>query len=137
VDFIFRYTAKIWQGGQDSNLQPTVLETATLPIELPPFGWGSTLLGFPVSFVTAAKAAVLAQLEPVGGVLFVFERVVVPALALRAGHRYHHAVLFFCHRSIREAPSAGHKENGAGPVPGSHDTTPFRPGTRAVRRVVR
>src|SRR5271155_3359741 len=25
-----------WQGGQDSNLQPTVLETATLPIELPP-----------------------------------------------------------------------------------------------------
>jgi hypothetical protein len=23
-----------WQGGQDSNLQPTVLETATLPIEL-------------------------------------------------------------------------------------------------------
>ncbi len=27
----------LWQGGQDSNLQPTVLETATLPIELPPF----------------------------------------------------------------------------------------------------
>src|SRR5579872_1440574 len=26
-----------WQGGQDSNLQPTVLETATLPIELPPY----------------------------------------------------------------------------------------------------
>jgi hypothetical protein len=36
VDFIVRYTAKIWQGGQDLNLQPTVLETATLPIELPP-----------------------------------------------------------------------------------------------------
>ena len=28
---------KTWQGGQDSNLQPTVLETATLPIELPPY----------------------------------------------------------------------------------------------------
>jgi hypothetical protein len=28
---------KDWQGGQDSNLQPTVLETATLPIELPPY----------------------------------------------------------------------------------------------------
>src|SRR5580698_6005593 len=26
-----------WQGGRDSNPQPTVLETATLPIELPPF----------------------------------------------------------------------------------------------------
>ena len=28
----------VWQGRQDSNLQPTVLETATLPIELLPFG---------------------------------------------------------------------------------------------------
>src|SRR6266496_4331812 len=27
-----------WQGRQDLNLQPTVLETATLPIELLPFG---------------------------------------------------------------------------------------------------
>src|SRR5438046_2115609 len=26
-----------WQGGRDSNPQPTVLETVTLPIELPPF----------------------------------------------------------------------------------------------------
>ena len=26
-----------WQGRQDSNLQPTVLETVTLPIELLPF----------------------------------------------------------------------------------------------------
>ncbi len=26
-----------WQGGRDSNPQPTVLETATLPIELPPY----------------------------------------------------------------------------------------------------
>ena len=28
---------QIWQGRQDLNLQPTVLETATLPIELLPF----------------------------------------------------------------------------------------------------
>jgi hypothetical protein len=27
----------LWQGRQDSNLQPTVLETATLPIELLPY----------------------------------------------------------------------------------------------------
>ena len=27
----------VWQGRQDSNLQPTVLETATLPIELYPY----------------------------------------------------------------------------------------------------
>ena len=27
---------RYWQGGRDSNPQPTVLETATLPIELPP-----------------------------------------------------------------------------------------------------
>ena len=27
----------IWQGRQDLNLQPTVLETATLPIELLPY----------------------------------------------------------------------------------------------------
>src|SRR4051812_3386140 len=26
-----------WQGGRESNPQPTVLETATLPIELPPY----------------------------------------------------------------------------------------------------
>jgi hypothetical protein len=26
------------QGGQDSNLQPAVLETAALPIEPPPYG---------------------------------------------------------------------------------------------------
>jgi hypothetical protein len=58
---------------------------------------GTGLFRFPVGLVTAAKAAVLAQLEPVGGVLFVFERVVVPAFALGARHRYHHAVFFLCH----------------------------------------
>src|SRR5579863_10750031 len=28
---------KFWQGGQDSNLQPAILETAALPIAPPPF----------------------------------------------------------------------------------------------------
>ena len=95
------------------------------------------LLRFPMGTVTAAPAAILAQLEPPGRLLLVLERVVVSALALGAGHRYHHAVFFLCHRSIREAPSAGHKENGAGPVPGSHDTTPSGGRTRALPPVIR
>ena len=33
-----------WQGGRDSNPQPTVLETATLPIELPPFAFEQSLV---------------------------------------------------------------------------------------------
>lgn len=32
-----RFTSEEWQGGQDSNLQQLVLETRTLPIELPPY----------------------------------------------------------------------------------------------------
>ena len=35
-DFIMPCTADDWQGGQDSNLQPAVLETAALPIAPPP-----------------------------------------------------------------------------------------------------
>jgi hypothetical protein len=31
------FTFENWQGGQDSNLQQLVLETRTLPIELPPY----------------------------------------------------------------------------------------------------
>ena len=34
--FVGASEAQTWQGGRDSNPQPTVLETATLPIELPP-----------------------------------------------------------------------------------------------------
>ena len=89
------------------------------------------LLGFPVVLVAAAKAAVLAELQPIGRVLFVFERVVITTFAIGASHDYHHAVLFFCHRSIRETQSAGHKENGAGPVPGGYDSIPVPTTTRA------
>jgi hypothetical protein len=47
--------------------------------------------------MAAAKTAVLAQFEPFRRFLFVLLRVVIPALALRARHYDHHAVLFFCH----------------------------------------
>lgn len=83
-----------WQGGQDSNLQPTVLETATLPIELPPYG---PLLRLAVRLMAAAKAAVLAQLEPFRRFLLIFLRVVIAAFAFRTRHNDHHAILFFCH----------------------------------------
>jgi hypothetical protein len=59
-----------------------------------------SLLRFPVGFMAAAEAAVFAELQPVGRILLVFERVVIPALALGAGHRHHHAVFFLRHRSI-------------------------------------
>jgi hypothetical protein len=44
-----RITSQNWQGGQDSNLQQLVLETRTLPIELPP----STFVS---GFVASARA---------------------------------------------------------------------------------
>src|SRR5205809_298638 len=37
-----------WQGGRDSNPQPTVLETATLPIELPPYCHRMLVYVFPI-----------------------------------------------------------------------------------------
>jgi hypothetical protein len=150
-------TAKVWQGGQDSNLQQLVLETRTLPIELPPSGLqplaeairvlsrqntehkeifgemmsGSRrtpallrhdweLLRLAVAAVAAAPTAILAQLEPLAGLLPVFERVVVPSLALRASHGDHHAVFFFRHRRVLGV-GAGAPENmkktDARPVP--------------------
>jgi hypothetical protein len=46
--------ARIQQGRQDLNLQPAVLETAALPVELRPFaGWQANLLvpGLPLCAV--------------------------------------------------------------------------------------
>src|SRR3989442_2233138 len=43
-----------WQGGRDSNPQPTVLETATLPIELPPYASG---LSFPYATTSETRPA--------------------------------------------------------------------------------
>src|SRR6266540_5929096 len=72
----------LWQGWRDSNPQPTVLETAALPIRATP------LLGsnfpFLVHRVLAAEAAVLRPLELFGVRLLVLGRRVVATLALRA-----------------------------------------------------
>ena len=50
-----------------------------------------------MSPVTAAEAAVLAELQPVRGLLLVLLRVVVPALALGARQNDHHTRFFLCH----------------------------------------
>jgi hypothetical protein len=50
-----------------------------------------------MGLVTAAEAAVFAELQPVRGLLLIFLRVVVPALALGARQNDHHARFFFCH----------------------------------------
>jgi hypothetical protein len=74
--------------------------------------------------MAAAKAAILAELEPLGRLLPVFERVVVPSPALGAGHHYHHAIFFFRHSfdpGGREAPDI--KKRDFRPVPVSEDTT--------------
>ena len=44
-----------------------------------------TLLCLSVQGMLAADSAVLIPLKPVGGMLFVFHRVIVPLFALRAG----------------------------------------------------
>ncbi len=45
------------QGGQDSNLQPAVLETAALPIEPPPYGSKFTLQFYVLRRFTTQKKA--------------------------------------------------------------------------------
>jgi hypothetical protein len=59
-----------------------------------------SLLGLAVRTVAAAEPAILAQLQPFRGFLFVLLRVVVATLALGASHHDHHAILFFCHSSV-------------------------------------
>jgi hypothetical protein len=48
-------------------------------------------------FVASAEAAVFAKLQPVGGLLLILLRVVIPALALGARQDDHHARFFLCH----------------------------------------
>ena len=50
-------TPEIEQVGRDSNPQPTVLETVTLPIELPTYS--ESLLGFLVNGMLTAERAEL------------------------------------------------------------------------------
>jgi hypothetical protein len=49
-------------------------------------------------FVATAKAAILAELQPVRRLSLVFLRVVIAALALSTGKNHHHARLFLCHQ---------------------------------------
>src|SRR6187455_270451 len=61
------WRATVWQGRQDSNLQPLVLETSALPVELHPSD--VALLRLPVQRVLPAARAELVQLEPPGSFL--------------------------------------------------------------------
>jgi hypothetical protein len=64
--------------------------------------------------MAAAEPAVFAEFEPIGGLLLVLLRVVVATLALRAGHRDHHALFFLRHFPVSQVvdASAEHERNG-------------------------
>src|SRR5207302_4182444 len=49
-----------WQGGRDSNPQPTVLETATVPIELPPYAVVSSCSAAARAFCQSRKLIIYA-----------------------------------------------------------------------------
>src|SRR5690606_6250594 len=54
------YCQKEWQGVQDSNPQPTVLETVALPVELTPYArpfWQPMLCGISVSLTGSRGGA--------------------------------------------------------------------------------
>lgn len=55
------------------------------------------LLGFFVGVVTAAEAAIFAQLQAIRRLRFIFLRVVIAALAVRARHNNHNPLFFLCH----------------------------------------
>ena len=78
----------IWQGRQESNPQPTVLETVALPIELRPYEdphvGESRLPGFPVQLVTPATGAELLQFDPTRVIAPVLLAGVIPFAADRA-----------------------------------------------------
>src|SRR5215470_16889875 len=80
----------LWQGWRDSNPQPTVLETAALPIRATPLNFS-----FLVRRVLAAEAAILRELQLLGVGLLVLLRRVVPAFALgaREADRFLHGLL--------------------------------------------
>jgi hypothetical protein len=75
--------------------------------------------------VAPTEAAILAKLQAGGRLLFVFLRVVVPTLALRARHRDHHALLFFRHYPVSQdvGASAEHERNGRRGPFGKNDST--------------
>ena len=94
----------LWQEWQDSNLQPPVLETGALPIELQPYERLGvrrraalprvSLSRFFVDGVMAAPGTVLLELDAVRIVLLVLVRVIVATLAFLASesHQLAHTV---------------------------------------------
>ena len=82
-----------WQARRDSNPQPTVLETAALPVRATGLRQAlfetrvSGLPGFSMNSVCPAEPAVLLELDPGRIVLLVLHRRVVPALALSTSQR--------------------------------------------------
>src|SRR6478672_1741107 len=76
--------SRLWQGWRDSNPQPTVLETAALPIRATPLSNERSHLSFFVRRVLAAEAAVLRELQLLRVRLLVLRRRVVAPLAHRA-----------------------------------------------------
>jgi hypothetical protein len=78
----------MWQGRQDLNPQPTVLETATLPIELHPCLRlvatirPNPLFGFLVRRMLLAELAIFVESQTIRIILFVFIRLIVALLAL-------------------------------------------------------
>src|SRR5919112_5248170 len=85
-----------WQGRQDSNLQPLVLETSALPIELHPSG-RPRLLRLPVQLVLPAARAELVQLHAPRVVSLVLARAVRALFADGARQRDHGSVLGLGH----------------------------------------
>ena len=73
------------QVGRDSNPQPTVLETVTLPIELPTYS--ESLLGFLVNGMLAAERAELLVLYARGMKTLVLVAVIVALIAFGAFER--------------------------------------------------
>lgn len=72
------------------------------------------LFRFAVGAMAAAKAAIFAELKPSRGLLFVFLRVIISALAFRTSHRDHHSLLFLRHFPVSQdvGASAEHERNG-------------------------
>ena len=71
-----------WQARRDSNPQPTVLETAALPVRAT--GLRQTLSGFAMKRVRPAEPAILLALDPAGVVLLVLDRGIVASLTFVA-----------------------------------------------------
>ena len=82
-----------WQARRDSNPQPTVLETAALPVRATGLRQAlfdtrvSGLPGLSMDGVCPAELAVLLELDPGRIILLVLHRRVVPSLALRTSER--------------------------------------------------